>query len=292
MKRICIGLPTYEGTNGGIKAKRDAIAIAQKNGFELFELSSFANKIHIKDFLPITELANLWRLRKIKNSIVFIQHPFPLFAFEITYRKLCKYNKVILLSHDLEYIRFNAKNQKQHYVDVFNSISCIISLNRRYTEQLRCDGVASPMIDLGIWDYLTSIPNMPITYSPRVCFVGNLGKSEFINDWIDLPRSYTIDLIGPTDKQYHTSDTCHYLGVFSGDEVPRKIPSSFGLVWDGKSVSDCDGGGGENLENILKSTILISSLCIWLRAFLFSSGQVLLWQTLSRKTKWDIVLNH
>lgn len=245
MNKICIGLPTYEGTSGGIKAKRDAIAIAQTNGFKLFELSSFANNIHIKDFLPITELANLWRLRKIKNCIVFIQHPFPLFAFEVMYKKLCKQNKVILLSHDLEYIRFGAEKQKKHYIDVFNNVSCIISHNKKYSEQLKADGVTTTIIELGIFDYIAKIFTKKKTQDlASICFVGNLGKSKFINNWIDLPRNYTIDLIGSTDKEFHKNATCNYLGVFDSDEVPIKIPSAFGLVWDGDSIDNCEMGGG------------------------------------------------
>ena len=248
MNKICIGLPTYEGTTGGIKAKRDAISIAQRNGFELFELSSFANKIHIKDFLPITELANLWRLRKIKNCIVFIQHPFPLFAFEVMYKKLCKQNRVILLSHDLEYIRFGAQKQKKHYINIFNSVCCIISLNKKYTQVLKDDGVVTPIVNLGIWDYKLAstdgIKHKSFSKPLSVCFVGNLRKSKFINNWIDHPRNYTIDLIGNTDKEFHKSTTCNYLGVFDSDEVPIKIPSAFGLVWDGDSIDNCEMGGG------------------------------------------------
>ena len=290
MNKICIGLPTYEGTNGGIKAKRDAIAIAQTNGFKLFELSSFANNIHIKDFLPITELANLWRLRKIKNCIVFIQHPFPLFAFEVMYKKLCKQNKVILLSHDLEYIRFGATKQKKHYIDVFNNVSCIISLNAKYTQILKIDGVITPIVNLGIWDYLIPtdirISKKSLTSMASVCFVGNLGKSKFINAWIDLSRNYTIDLIGSTDKEFHKSATCNYLGVFDSDEVQIKIPSAFGLVWDGDSIDNCEMRGGD-LEGILKSIILTNSLFIWRQVFLYLCGKILPWPILSKKTMLD-----
>lgn len=248
MEKKCIGVVRFDGEHGGKKARNDSIAIALQEGFVLVPLSDISFDIRIKDFLPLTEIANFNRIFEIKDSIVFVQHPFPLFDFDVLFSRLCKRNKVIVLSHDLGYVRYGKSGRsKQYCIDLYNKASCIISLNEKYTQVLKGDGVACPIVELGMWDYL--IPpevecQRRVFRKPlSVCFAGNLYKSQFIEEWVKTQRCYSIDIIGPLDTGIML-DSCNYFGEYSSEEVPKKISSHFGLVWDGFSIDDCSTGGG------------------------------------------------
>ena len=162
----------------------------------------------------------------------------------LLFKTITKYNKVILLSHDIEYIRFNfSEMHKRQYINEYNRCSCIISHNTKYTEVMRADGVTVPIVELEMFDYLYPSPicnHLNDDFSASICFVGNLEKSMFLDQWISTKHSYSIDLIGPGRGG---GGFCNYIGSFPGDIVPKHISSNFGLVWDGESLEDCDKGG-------------------------------------------------
>ena len=108
---------------------------------------------------------------------------------------------------------------------------------------MRADGVTVPIVELEMFDYLYPSPicnHLNDDFSASICFVGNLEKSRFLDQWISTKHSYSIDLIGPGRRG---GGFCNYIGSFPGDIVPKHISSNFGLVWDGESLEDCDKGG-------------------------------------------------
>lgn len=266
MKKVCIGINPYGGFNGGTKARKDAVSIVcNMLGYELLPLSCPGEKLRIINFHPFLELFNFHRLNCLKDSIVFIQHPFPLAVMDFCIKSIVRNNKTILLSHDLDFLR-DGRPPKKSEIDMFNSVSCIIAHNRKYKEYLMEIGVTTPIIELGIFDYLIEKPkNIPEhNFTRTISFVGNLDKSEFLKVFKNSNRTFDIELIGPTNEFHIKSDissSCFYGGVFPPDEVPFHITGSFGLIWDGDSIDSCSGNLGHYMKynNPHKFSLYVSS---------------------------------
>ena len=282
-KKICIGLNPHSGPNGGGKARIDAVDIARKLGYELFPLSCIGDSIHIKHFHPILEIFNAVRFNRLRDNIIFIQYPFSLGILDLyAFKKIARYNKTILLSHDLEFLR-NGRNCNDHEKQILNSASCVISHNSQYSKALKEAGINTPLINLGLFDYLVSPINQDIVFTNTVSFIGNLSKSMFLREWASMSRSYTIELIGSLskDQDIEFSESCIYGGVFPPDIVPSKIRGSFGLVWDGDSVETCHGNLGQYLKynNPHKFSLYIAAskpVFVWTKSaladFVLSNG--------------------
>ena len=242
------------------KAKSDiSRTISSLNGYKLIPLSCKGEKMHISNFHFILEIVNLFRYLRIKDSIILVQHPFQLGILNLGCLNIVakRRNKIIILSHDLNSIRYGGMKYRRNEIKQFKAASCIISHNEKYTEALREMGIKVPIVNLGVFDYYldNSCEKLLLRkFSKSVSFVGNLEKSAFIEDWLQLSRCYDIELIGSCSDEKKTRFTvvekCVYKGVFSPEEVPFKISGSFGLVWDGYSVDACDKGGkmGEYLK--------------------------------------------
>ena len=234
--------------NGGEKARQDASNIVSCLGYKNVSLSCFGDTIHIFNFYILLEIINFFRFIKIKNSIVFLQSPFSLGILNHgVLNLLSKKNKIIILSHDLNFIRAGRKPFR-YEVKNLNKASCVISLNKKYTNLLRKIGVRVPIVELDVWDYLLPQRKIPShKYSTVVSFVGNLAKSEFFPDWLRLTRHYSIELIGNCSceqkKDLQNEEKYTYRGIFDSESVPFQITGSFGLVWDGSSIESCDNGG-------------------------------------------------
>lgn len=255
MRKICIGTP-FNYPSAGSKARKDAIRIVSKrNGYQIIDLSCVGDNIHISDFYIIMEFINLFKFAFIRKSIIFMQEPLSMWAMSLisTLKKVNK-NKIILLSHDFDYVRYGNKRRLANEVKLLNHADCIISANESYSKLLRSYGVKAQIIESGVFDYI--IPDFDENLIHRqndtiISFVGNLDKSEFLKEWINEKHSYSIELIGPCSSQNKgiiSQGKCNYKGSFPSDTVPFQITGSYGLVWDGTSVDTCNGVMGDYLK--------------------------------------------
>ena len=251
MDKICIAPRSLPFITGGEKAKDDSsIIVSSLNGYRLQPVSCILSNFHIYNFYPFIEIINFFRYFRIKNSIVFIQHPFSLGILNGgCLRIVARRNKIIILSHDLNSLRWNSKKWLKRERQQLKVAACIISLNKRYTEELRSLDLKMPIVELGVWDYLLPSCFTPKihSFSKTVSFVGNLEKSEFIASWASGSHSYVIELIGNcSEKQKQeicANKNIMYKGKFTPNEVPLQLTGAFGLIWDGYSVESCDNGG-------------------------------------------------
>lgn len=255
MKKICIGTP-FNYPSAGSKARKDAIRIVgTRNDYKIINLSCFGDKIHISDFHIIMEFVNLFKFAFIRNSIIFTQEPLSLWSMSFLFKlKTINKNKIILLSHDFDYIRYGNEKRLANEVRLLNIGDCIISANKSYTRLLRNYGVKSPIIESGTFDYIIPDTKEYINQrqnNPKISFVGNLEKSIFLERWIQEKHSYSIELIGSCSAQKRElllNGECTYKGSFSSDTVPFQITGSYGLVWDGSSINTCDDVMGDYLK--------------------------------------------
>ena len=137
-------------------------------------------------------------------------------------------------------------------VALLSVFDCVISLNASMTALLRESGLKTPIVDLGIWDYLIE-ENLAASLERgmgEVAFAGNLAKAPFISQLAQVAGvKFLLYGEGAADLDAALKPACvEWRGAFSTDEVPAKIAGGWGLVWDGDSVDTCGGVYGEYLK--------------------------------------------
>lgn len=109
------------------------------------------------------------------------------------------------------------------------------------------------IICLNLFDYLVSDPSEPSDphFAKRITVAGNLSpqKAGYIYRLMDTPdKNYSIDLYGSNWNGPKQKNGVEHHGSFQAEELARYIDSGFGLVWDGDSIEECEGGYGKYLR--------------------------------------------
>ena len=269
-------LSVYDKTeyNAGPKAKRDISRIlSEKLNFKNIEfyfslnntISSKINKIKYLNWDIPKKLKN----KKIDN--IFIQYP--IYSTVVTEKILSlldSHVKVYYIIHDLESLRL-FKNDANYLVEEINRLNKadgLVSHNSTMTKWLRENGVKTKISNLEIFDYLTeNVAPKSNSYEKTLCYAGNLQKSDFL-----VNKFYPIDVYGPNPKKEYPN-TVSYKGVFTPEELPKHLKESFGLIWDGNRIDECNGVYGEYMKynNPHKVSLYLSSglpVIIWEEAAL------------------------
>ena len=269
-------LSVYDKTeyNAGPKAKRDISKIlSEKLNFKNIEfyfslnntISSKINKIKYLNWDIPRKLKN----KKIDN--IFIQYP--IYSTVVTEKILSlldSHVKVYYIIHDLESLRL-FKNDANYLVEEINRLNKadgLVSHNSTMTKWLRENGVKTKISNLEIFDYLTeNVAPESNSYEKTLCYAGNLQKSDFL-----VNEFYPIDVYGPNPKKEYPN-TVSYKGVFVPEELPKHLKESFGLIWDGNRIDECNGVYGEYMKynNPHKVSLYLSSglpVIIWEKAAL------------------------
>lgn len=157
--------------------------------------------------------------------------------------------------HDIYYLRddgnvYHDKNETQKLeVSFFNAADAVIVHNDVMKKKLANDGVTTPMVSLGVFDYLYDGKSAEITQDDkiRLVFAGNLSpeKSGFIYQYKPDER-VAFNLYGT--KPDSLSSSFDYKGSFPPDDLIENIAGNYGLVWDGPSADTCTGSFGNYLR--------------------------------------------
>lgn len=246
-----------EYNHAGFKAKLDATRVFEKNNFiplyfKKDYVDGFLNKC-IKRFSNIKELK--LKINELKSDdYLFIQ--FPIFgkSDELLTTTFCKLKKrgvkIIFLIHDLDFLR-NSKSNKEKTISILRTGNKLIVHNNSMKDVLLNEGFdGSALINLEIFDYLISDEY----FAPDECndffsviIAGNLDykKSSYI---YKLPTNVHFNIYGINfDETKCNNKNVIYKGSFKPDLLHRNISGSFGLVWDGDSISECSGECGRYL---------------------------------------------
>lgn len=215
------------------------------------------------------------------NSVLFIQYPFPFkdFVFkklmQVLYLLKKKNVKIISLLHDVDELRFN-NEKNRNKLDQLNLLSdCLIVHNEKMIDYLISRNFDSKkLVNLQIFDYLQDeLINKKITYSNTVTIAGSLdvSKAGYLKYLKNL-NNVNFKLYGPF---YHAGlvggKNIEYEGVLAPSELPGKLTTGFGLIWDGTSIDRCDGLMGNYLRynNPHKMSLYLSAglpVIIWSEA--------------------------
>ena len=184
------------------------------------------------------------KLYLLSSKRIFMQYPFAVNKIvKMALKRVMKKNQVVLLVHDLEWLRPYKSNKSEEFEILNNCQACIVH-NKYMAKYLKDNGIRVPMIELNCFDYLRqSEKHQMRKLSNEIAFAGNLNKSKFIKDF-GLLRNVFF-LYGPSDKALEIGTNVVYEGAYTPDIVPEKLRGSFGLIWDGDAIDTCTGLFGE-----------------------------------------------
>lgn len=237
------------------KAREDVTTTLSDSGYRVVNLVRQSLKNGHLTMLLIWWDLFCFALSIGRGNDVLMQYPvdchpnkLKLFARLLHRRK----NKLTVLIHDLEFIRFQDNQWKQDEAAFFNEVDTILAHTNAMKQALVDAGVRSEIRVIHLFDYHTSDP-LPdeetlIGRKHTVAFAGNLIKSKFIAVLLQKQFStlqfnyYGLPVDLPFDGTTH-----RYQGKFSPSNVSF-VQGGWGLVWDGDSLDTCSGEMGNYLR--------------------------------------------
>ncbi|MDD6070866.1 MAG: hypothetical protein PUC12_08660 [Clostridiales bacterium] len=284
LKFYQVTLETTKENIAGSKAVSDISEIACGVGFEkkkiiIFGGCSLGNKIK-RQIKLAQEWENVYDSIDA-NSVLLLQHPFGMHHMNRSrsLRRLKKEKKIHVISmvHDVESLRkiFDNNCYKREFSLMIELADILIVHNKRMAEYFTKIGVPSnKIVILGIFDYLQQekLQHTP-SFAKQINIAGNLDvkKSPYIAELGKL-ENVEIKLYGPNfDNKINNYTNVKYEGCFLPHEIPQKLISGFGVVWDGTSIESCQGPTGEYLKynNPYKLSLYLSAglpVVIWSEA--------------------------
>lgn len=247
--------------NATTKPRLDTERIANQSGYQsmifytysvfIDEHSSFSKKVFERIFWFIEKIRlaiSLSRLLWLHDDILFFQYPF-LNAILKRYLKLLKKHhcKLVFLFHDID--SFRSESVKD--MDVFQVVNVAILHTDNMREELSKTGIILPSVILHFFDYLSDCKRSTLvdTKQIQIIFAGSFLKSTFVQylDSVKCPAGMVFYLYGKRTPLVHESETVIYKGVFDSEEIDG-IEGTWSLVWDGPSISTCEGLFGHYLK--------------------------------------------
>lgn len=270
--RVVITVNETEKNNAGPKAKTDIDKILKnKEGFQVLNLAFNWHSKFLKLRYITWDIPHL--MRTIDADEIFFQFPsYSRTLMDSFVNNVRHYTdaKLIFIVHDLESLRNFSYDTtyKPEELKWLKEADGLIVHNPSMAKWLKGNGVHTPMVDLGFFDYLNPQPiNTNAKLDGSICFAGNLKKAGFL---AKLPRELSLDVFGPNFNA-KLQDKVNYKGVYSPDELPKYLKEDFGLIWDGDSINECSGLFGNYLRYNCphKASLYISSglpIIVWKEA--------------------------
>lgn len=223
---IVISAIYNEKRNAGPKAPADIDKILEKkyNAKKIVIVRNKTSKFKI--IIKLIKIAIFNR-----KEILVIQ--FPLINFKFIY-KILNRNKVIILIHDINGLRFNNKKMLGNEIENLKQFKYIIAHNKTMINFLEKQGIEKEKIyNLQVFDYLAEgkINEKEKENKKKIIYTGNLKKekSPFIYELEDNKMKFDINLYG--------------LGITKDISEKIKYKGSF----EPERINDLDGNFRTNL---------------------------------------------
>ena len=284
MNRFQISEISEKNNHAGTKANCDITQIAKELGFVELDIRydsfehSFKGKIlrqkgYYRDWKAVVKNIT-------DGSIVLIQNPYHAkqLTREKSLRLIKKKAKIISLVHDVEELRaYRYNDYYKHEFDLMLEVADVLIVHNEVMKNwfVSKGFSADKIVTLGIFDYLQfeCDENKTPSFEKSINVAGNLDptKCGFILGLTKL-QNIKVNLFGSNfDQSVSGFDNIIYHGSFPVDEIPNKLTSGFGLVWDGNDTDGCGGDAGNYLRfnNPHKLSLCLSSglpVIIWSEA--------------------------
>lgn len=271
-KKVIISVNETDKNNAGPKAKTDIDKILkEKENFQVINLAFNWHSKFLKMRYITWDIPHL--MRNINADEIFFQFPsYSRTLMDSFVKNIRHYTKakLIFIVHDLECLRNFSYDPtyKPEELKWLKEADGIIVHNPSMAKWLKSNGVETPMVILGFFDYLNPQPiNKNAKLDGSICFAGNLKKADFL---VKLPRNLSVDVFGPNFNE-KLKNKVNYKGVYSPEELPKYLTEDFGLIWDGNSIDECNGLFGNYLRYNCphKASLYLSSglpIIVWKKA--------------------------
>lgn len=221
--------------------RKDNEVLLAEEGFKPIRFTqtkdnSFAVKI--SRLINATSVA----LKTQKNSLVVFHFPLLANAYSLLHTFL-KWRgiKTVTFIIDIDGLRYNdaAKLKKElHQLEKFNYIIAHNAAMKNFIQQ---HIPQSTVFTIDLFDYPVKESFTEKTFSKTVCIAANHGKGGFVYKLNELsPVQFNLYGEGYDEKLQTGATNVHYKGIVPPDLLPTIAEGSFGLVWDGDSISGCD----------------------------------------------------
>ena len=264
MKKYIITAKEERDYTAASKARMDAEKIAREAGYEPFpfegERSARKSKLSAVRLIWTT-LKNWNRLARSAEpgSIVLIQYPhYPLKTARLIRRAIPLIRKrrklhFVFLIHDLNSLRgFYGKTAVYSDQQLLKQADTIICHNDRMKAYLIKQGIPEKnLISLRIFDYLTDSEMKEHHLQDGIAIAGNLNpdKCGYIGQLNKLESDHLpVHLYGNGFREENKAENIFYHGAFPAEELPQHLQGAFGLVWDGTTITSCEGQTGAYLR--------------------------------------------
>lgn len=281
MRKYYLKINVDASKNASSKAVNDCNYIMEMEGYNPFELNLIKGGNGVrKKFHNTLQFAKLFQIPQ--NSVVVVSHPIYVNKKYLNFLERAKKKRklrLVFLIHDLESVRKMFPDALEHFEwmdqKMYAIADKIIAHNDKMRDYLVKHGVASEkIVVLEVFDYLADECKESPRYEETLNIAGNLdaNKSKYLAGLNELNRDININMYGANySNDNFSSDSVHYQGSFTPDEIPHQLNRGFGLVWDGTSILECAGNTGEYLKinNPHKLSLYIISglpVVIWSQA--------------------------
>ena len=176
-----------------------------------------------------------------KHSKVLFHFPLQasVYSLLLTLLQLRRIATVALII-DIDGLRDNDNKLFEQEIQLLKKFSLLVAHNAAMKNFLLEQLPSSKISNIQVFDYPVKTSLRVIKKSNTVCFAGNLNKATFVNHLYQIP-TIRFNIYGPClEFLLQDSDNIFYKGVVSPDELPAKLEGSFGLVWDGDLLDECD----------------------------------------------------
>ena len=249
----CYFSKNYKGFNAGNKAKTDIERIMDGLGFR-----NIGGKQTHHDGKLAAYFSTLGSVMKAasalkKEDILVVQYPLKKYYEYICRKAHRKGAKVITLIHDLGSFR-RKKLTVEREIERLNHSDYVIASNESMKAWLKEHGCTAKLGSLDAFDYLsaTSPVDKPTGTEPRVIYAGALNprKNQFLYEIENHIRDYHFILYGGgfEPDAITRKDRFVYKGFVPSDDLIAQAEGDYGLVWDGPSITTCEGAFGEYLR--------------------------------------------
>jgi len=242
--------------NAGNKAKTDIEKIMSKLNYKSAGLQQTSYENCLLSFV-LTFIGVLKSFLTLsKGDILVLQYPLKKYYTLVCKGAHLKGAKVVTQIHDLGSFRRKKLTIKAEIARLNHSDS-IISHNKQMSKWLKMKGCKAELFELEIFDYLS---NTLATRSSRVkegtpyeiLYAGALNpkKNGFLYALGNIKRNYNFNLYGNgfNSSLVKEKKSFNYRGFVPSDTLITKAKGDFGLVWDGPSLTVCEGDFGTYLQ--------------------------------------------
>lgn len=237
--------------NAGPKARLDTARFLAAVGFEVKKIPTSRSRYWRSLYALLLSKFRLLQFRQ--DDLLWFQFPLKSTTMVVFEKAILEKIPTVAFIHDLEGLKRSPLDWSliEWEIQQLKKFTYVISLNNEFTSILRRYDI-QPSACLHLWDYFCTEYSqlLPVTQiRKRILFAGNLSveKSEFINH---LGQISSLDFEiygGGLDVQRKLPTNVRYMGSFQPDCPPFSPDGAIGLVWDGASISTCEGAFGSYL---------------------------------------------